>query len=77
MVEEVAATETHALERVVYLGTDGLGRRSSTAGRDLPRGRRYRERMSTLAPGDPINIQYTSGTTGLPQGRDAERTATS
>ena len=26
---------------------------------------------------DPINIQYTSGTTGLPQGRDAHRTATS
>ena len=25
-------------------------------------------RMKTLAPGDPINIQYTSGTTGAPKG---------
>ena len=29
---------------------------------------RWRERMSTLEPGDPINIQYTSGTTGYPKG---------
>ncbi|WP_413248455.1 AMP-binding protein [Sinomonas flava] len=26
------------------------------------------ERAATLAPGDPINIQYTSGTTGFPKG---------
>ena len=26
------------------------------------------ERMRTLQPGDPINIQYTSGTTGYPKG---------
>lgn len=26
------------------------------------------ERMATLAPDDPINIQYTSGTTGAPKG---------
>ena len=26
------------------------------------------QRMSTLEPGDPINIQYTSGTTGYPKG---------
>ncbi len=27
-----------------------------------------RERMSQLAPDDPINLQYTSGTTGFPKG---------
>jgi fatty-acyl-CoA synthase len=27
-----------------------------------------RERAASLAPGDPINIQYTSGTTGFPKG---------
>ena len=26
------------------------------------------ERMATLQPGDAINIQYTSGTTGYPKG---------
>ena len=29
------------------------------------------EREATLRSDDPINIQYTSGTTGLPEGRDA------
>ncbi len=28
----------------------------------------YRERQATLSPDDPINIQYTSGTTGFPKG---------
>ncbi|MGH8693167.1 MAG: AMP-binding protein, partial [Burkholderiales bacterium] len=30
--------------------------------------RTLRERMAQLKPGDPINIQYTSGTTGSPKG---------
>jgi fatty-acyl-CoA synthase len=65
MVEEVRR-DTHALERVVYLGTDdwseviegGAGLPESAVG----------DRMRTLEPGDPINIQYTSGTTGYPKG---------
>jgi fatty-acyl-CoA synthase len=65
MVDEVRK-DASALERVVYLGTDdwtGL----VEAGRDLPADA-VRERMATLEPGDPINIQYTSGTTGYPKG---------
>lgn len=60
---------------VVYLagaGTDGLaalaadGRRAAA---DTPDGGGpVAERMATLQPGDPINIQYTSGTTGFPKG---------
>jgi fatty-acyl-CoA synthase len=49
---------------VVYLGTDGWTDLASTDGpaSDLA------ERAATLAFDDPINIQYTSGTTGFPKG---------
>jgi len=66
MVDETAA-ENRALERVVYLDdehswgglfADGEG----VSADDLA------ERTASLAPGDPINIQYTSGTTGFPKG---------
>ena len=43
------------------------GTRSSAGGRDLPDDALAR-RMGTLEPTDPINIQYTSGTTGFPKG---------
>jgi len=65
-VNETAA-ENRALERVVYLDdehswgglfADGEG----VSADDLA------ERTASLAPGDPINIQYTSGTTGFPKG---------
>jgi fatty-acyl-CoA synthase len=71
MVEEVRP-DLPALENVVYLGTpewDAL----FTAGRDLgghgaggadP----LAEREASLSFDDPINIQYTSGTTGFPKG---------
>ena len=65
MIEEVRR-EAHALERVVYLGTDEWDE-IVTGGRDVPADA-LAERMSTLVPGDPINIQYTSGTTGYPKG---------
>jgi fatty-acyl-CoA synthase len=65
MIEEVRR-EAHALERVVYLGTDEWDE-IVTGGRDVPADA-LAERMSSLAPGDPINIQYTSGTTGYPKG---------
>ncbi len=65
MVNEVRP-DLSALERVVYFDTDdwaeliALG--SSVSDADL------RAREASLDPGDPINIQYTSGTTGFPKG---------
>ncbi len=63
MVGEVR-DEHPGLEQVVFLGDpewDDLIR--PRAGRD-----RLAEIGSTLSPDDPINIQYTSGTTGFPKG---------
>jgi fatty-acyl-CoA synthase len=65
MVEEVRA-ELPALERVIYLGTQEW-EALSIAGAALDP-ERLAERMATLSPDDPINIQYTSGTTGFPKG---------
>jgi fatty-acyl-CoA synthase len=49
---------------VIYLGTDGWTALAATdfSAADLA------ERAATLAFDDPINIQYTSGTTGFPKG---------
>ncbi|MGI8522125.1 MAG: AMP-binding protein [Nocardioides sp.] len=71
MIEETAE-DNPALERVVYCDTDdwqqlideGVSTSSTTEGGPDA----LRERMASLAPGDPINIQYTSGTTGRPKG---------
>jgi fatty-acyl-CoA synthase len=65
MVEE-AAPETPGLERVVYLDTDDWVALVD-GGRDVPE-ERLRERMASLDPREPVNIQYTSGTTGYPKG---------
>src|SRR4051794_29084974 len=65
MVEEVRPNLA-ALEKVIYLESadwDGL----LGAGADVPV-ERLRERSATLQFDDPINIQYTSGTTGFPKG---------
>lgn len=65
MVEEVRH-DAHALERVVFVGTrdwdDLVAQGDGLPADAVP------ERMSTLANTDPINIQYTSGTTGFPKG---------
>jgi fatty-acyl-CoA synthase len=65
MVEEVRG-ELPDLRDVIYLGTgswDALLER----GRAAPRAR-LDERTAELGCDDPINIQYTSGTTGFPKG---------
>src|SRR3954453_4431302 len=65
MIDEVRG-DVAALERVVYIGTgdwDGLvARADEVSAAELARV------QSTLSNTDPINIQYTSGTTGFPKG---------
>jgi fatty-acyl-CoA synthase len=65
MVEETAP-RNETLERVVYIGTDDWDALVAE-GEGLPVDA-VSERMAALAPDDPINIQYTSGTTGYPKG---------
>ncbi len=65
MLDEVRP-ELPALERVAFLGTsdwEGLLADGESIGDQALRGRE-----AELAFDDPINIQYTSGTTGFPKG---------
>jgi fatty-acyl-CoA synthase len=65
MIEEVRG-ELADLEQVIYIGTaewDGLVAAGVAADPAL-----LAEREASLAFDDPINIQYTSGTTGFPKG---------
>ena len=67
MVEEVvAAGQVPGLEQTLYVDTDDWTDLIA-AGADLPSGA-VAERLASLHPDDPINIQYTSGTTGYPKG---------
>ena len=69
MVEETLASGAitgGTLERVVYLDTDDwdvLLAEGESLDADV-----LNQRKHTLEPGDAINIQYTSGTTGYPKG---------
>jgi fatty-acyl-CoA synthase len=63
MVEEVRA-ELPALEQVVFLD----GWEEFLAGGDSVDDARVAERQALTQFDDPINIQYTSGTTGFPKG---------
>lgn len=60
-----ARSEAAEPPEVVFLGTDDWARLRQRAER-VP-GEALRSRMATLSPSDPINIQYTSGTTGSPK----------
>ncbi|WP_304650374.1 AMP-binding protein [Nostocoides sp. F2B08] len=65
MVEEVADGVTD-LRGVVYLGTESWQRFVDAGGSVDPD--RVAGIQAGLHPDDPINIQYTSGTTGFPKG---------
>jgi fatty-acyl-CoA synthase len=65
MVDEVRA-ERPALEQAVFLWSpewEALVANAAGVTREA-----LDERRATLGPDDPINIQYTSGTTGFPKG---------
>ncbi len=65
MIDEVRGGLA-SLERVIYLGTPDWDKLLD-AGADANR-EALAARTGTLAFDDPINIQYTSGTTGFPKG---------
>ena len=65
MVEETAP-DCPGLERVVFIGTSDWA--DVVAAGENVDSDVVNERMRTLHPDDPINIQYTSGTTGYPKG---------
>ena len=65
MVDEVRA-ETPELTDVLFLGTDDWA--SLRARADEVTVEALAERLAGLANTEPINIQYTSGTTGFPKG---------
>lgn len=73
MIAEIRA-ELPELSDVVFLGTEDWERLRLRA--DAVTGDQLGCRLAGLKPWDPINIQYTSGTTGSPRGRSC-RTATS
>ncbi|WP_405745874.1 AMP-binding protein [Streptomyces sp. NBC_01525] len=55
-----------ALRKVVHLGDPGWGELLAS-GAAVPR-ERLAACAAAVSPGDPVNIQYTSGTTGFPKG---------
>jgi fatty-acyl-CoA synthase len=65
MIEEVRPNLTE-LEDVLYLGTGDWD--DLLAGAEAVTDEQLRDRGAELAFDDPINIQYTSGTTGFPKG---------
>ncbi len=65
MVEEVAPGLPD-LEKVIYFDTDDWS--ELIEGGATVSGDELTARADSLDPGDPINIQYTSGTTGRPKG---------
>jgi fatty-acyl-CoA synthase len=68
MVAEIR-NECPDLQHVVFWWTPEWEELTSVliTGRDVSDAA-YRERQAMLSPDDPINIQYTSGTTGFPKG---------
>lgn len=66
MVEETSG-DVAGLERTVYLDDEASWAALIADGEGIGT-EELRERSASLLPDDPINIQYTSGTTGFPKG---------
>jgi fatty-acyl-CoA synthase len=58
--------EVPTLERAIFFWTDEWNH--LTEGDEMVSDEALAERRNSLRPDDPINIQYTSGTTGFPKG---------
>ena len=67
MVDEVAPGSTGAARRRLHRRPE-LGRAARRPAAPVDRAERSTAAGATLAFDDPINIQYTSGTTGFPKG---------
>src|SRR5215469_10951423 len=67
MVDEVRS-ELPALEDVVYVGTPAWDALFAAGQAEASQGADLTAREASLSFDDPINIQYTSGTTGFPKG---------
>ncbi|HEX2384777.1 MAG TPA: AMP-binding protein [Acidimicrobiales bacterium] len=65
MIDEIRG-DVPGLERIVFLGTEGWNE-FIAAGESVAQGE-LEAHEATLDCNDPINIQYTSGTTGFPKG---------
>src|SRR5262249_4271567 len=65
MVAEIAG-ECPSVERTIFIGTSSWEQLIATA--DATAMSALDARMASLSFDDPINIQYTSGTTGFPKG---------
>ncbi len=65
MIGEVGP-QLPGLERIVYFDTDDWA--ALLAAGEAVSDAALQERAANLSPGDAINIQYTSGTTGFPKG---------
>jgi fatty-acyl-CoA synthase len=65
MIEQVRP-EAQGLRDVVFIGTDDWARLREVAA--LVSADALRSRMAAVHSRDPVNIQYTSGTTGFPKG---------
>jgi fatty-acyl-CoA synthase len=65
MIEQVRP-EAQGLRDVVFIGTDDWARLREAAA--LVSADALRSRMAAVRSRDPVNIQYTSGTTGFPKG---------
>ena len=66
MVDEVRGAPRRRSSAVVFIGDDATGTSLARRRRSTPT--RWPTREASLDFDDPINIQYTTGTTGLPKG---------